>query len=81
MAPCLTFNIQNEQFNVANNNYLSYLDISSSSSHQSSFGVKAVQTERELELLVQQNEDADSLSLEEMTIASLLATSLHILSD
>ena len=64
-------------FNVANNKYLSYLDISSSSSHQSSFGVKAVQTERELELLVQQNEDADSLSLEEMTIA----TSLHILSD
>ena len=40
-----------------------HLDVLSSAGHERSFGVEAVQTESELELLVQQNEDPNTLGL------------------
>jgi len=46
------------------NLYLKYLDVFPSSGHESSFGVETVQTESKLELLVQQNEDSNTLRLE-----------------
>ena len=42
---------------------LLYLDVLSTSGHERSFGVEAVQTQRQLELLIQQNEDFHALCL------------------